>query len=380
MRPPEGARLILRPVREQLIGGQDDNPETLEPPTAPSQSSHTPPLVEPMGPPPLPLHVLAARESRMSEQGNQALRSHFPDLASYVGSSARNDDLLLSQQPASQSASVEAPVAPRRRTYRASLLGELVRAHNGVPSLRDFCTRRLLGPADDDDASYPSHPRKRRKMTLIETLENGTLREMSAQSMLNERTLKQLESARRTATNAWNSRPELPVAAPQPPKGSPGGQANPFGKRKFRTWASGAEVFAQDASETRPSSDVLAHLNQTGDDARENPWFNRCPNPAHTHRDVLSSMPRDSESEWPLDPSVVKVEDLPIFQEAVERQIEWVSHIGGHKVVNIRTELLEDAQGGPTQMLGPPAANSGCLPVLWRGCSRGCLEFLTEGM
>lgn len=371
--------MTLRPVRGQLTCGQEYSLDVLEPPFVPPPSSHAPPLIEPMGPPPLPPHILAARDSRLSEQGNQALRSHFPDLASYVGTSARNDDV---QPSIPQSTSSDLPAAARRKTYRASLLGELVLARNGVPSLRDLCTRRLLGPADDDDALYPSHPRKRRKLTLIETLENGTLREMSAQSMLNESSLKQLESARRTATKAWNSRPEL-----QPSRETQSSQGNPFGKRTFRTWASGADVFsAQDASETRPSSDVLAQLNRTGDDARENPWFNRCPNPAHLHQDaarrsIVSS--RGSESEWPLDPSWVKEEDMPIFQEAVERRIEWVSHIGGHKVVNMRTEMLEDASdslNGAAQVLGPLAANSGCLPILWRGCSRGCLEFLTETM
>lgn len=71
----------------------------------------------------------------------------------------------------------------------------------------------------------------------------------------------------------------------------------------------------------------------TSDDAEINPYFSPCPNPAHHVTTSNSNVTR-----------------RVYLHEPVERRIEWV------KVSGTTDEL----------------------PILWKGCSNGCLDFLEE--
>ncbi len=328
-------------------------------------------------------------------------------MASYSGSASTSPLPTGSSAPLVATASQESK--KRKRVARASLLGKLELHHNGVPTLRDLCTRRLLGPADDEDEEDDEAVlrRKKRRVMLLETFENGTLRQMSQQGMLSEASLRQLESARRSAMKLWNSRPDLAISSPRPmskSRGSGGGVDGSrfFSKRTFRTWCSGADVFntggaRADEHETVSSSDVVANLTSAGDNARDNPWFNRCPNPAHRHatllRDSEAYYPDEGTLDWPTDPYLPE-DTAPLYLQACETRIEWVSHIAGVKVAVVPCELPQTpppsspvlpagsdmSEGVADQAdeipLGPLAENSGCIPILWRGCRRGCLDFL----
>ena len=80
-----------------------------------------------------------------------------------------------------------------------------------------------------------------------------------------------------------------------------------------------------------------------------------------------------------------------MFSTPGETRIEWISHIGGIRVAKLaeaQVELDEDSSdanagtgsGEATQpsMLGAMGGfeNKDLIPILWRGCSRGCLDFL----
>ena len=92
------------------------------------------------------------------------------------------------------------------------------------------------------------------------------------------------------------------------------------------------------------------------DDAGHNVWFNRCP--AHG---------RESRTDWPS-------RSGPLFVDAAEERIEWVSHVAGVRVAKQGIEMAG------TSVRGMPAEHAGCLPILWRGCSVGCLAFLDDSL
>ncbi|PWY96912.1 hypothetical protein BCV70DRAFT_203336 [Testicularia cyperi] len=98
------------------------------------------------------------------------------------------------------------------------------------------------------------------------------------------------------------------------------------------------------------------------------------------------------ERDWPLEEHEHR--QAPIFYQPVETQLEWISHIGGIKVAKLNdtrvdldqasagtthpsSDSVSDANGRPS-MLGAMGGfeNKDLIPILWRGCSRGCLDFL----
>ncbi|CBQ68496.1 conserved hypothetical protein [Sporisorium reilianum SRZ2] len=99
-----------------------------------------------------------------------------------------------------------------------------------------------------------------------------------------------------------------------------------------------------------------------------------------------------AERDWPL--SGQEHRQAPVFSEAGETRLEWISHIGGIRVAKLgeaQVELEEDldtspasaaargdAEGAQASLLGAMGGfeNKDLLPILWRGCSRGCLDFL----
>ncbi|TKY89537.1 hypothetical protein EX895_001322 [Sporisorium graminicola] len=105
-----------------------------------------------------------------------------------------------------------------------------------------------------------------------------------------------------------------------------------------------------------------------------------------------------AERDWPL--SEQEHRQAPVFSDAGETRLEWISHIGGIRVAKLgeaQVELEEDlnsssasaavaaeaAEGGAASSQHPSLLgamggfeNKDLLPILWRGCSRGCLDFL----
>lgn len=100
-----------------------------------------------------------------------------------------------------------------------------------------------------------------------------------------------------------------------------------------------------------------------------------------------------AERDWPL--SEQEHRQAPVFSEAAETRLEWISHIGGIRVAKLgeaQVELEEDLNASPASAAAGGEATEGTapsllgamggfenkdlLPILWRGCSRGCLDFL----
>lgn len=384
---PSGSKLRFRPSRGLLSTVAAHS----EAPTIETQAQLQPPSGN-MSPPPLPVRSSVRIESESAEQPSTistSVYSGMPDLASYAGSRATADARAASQgeasatlQPAAGTEDAESASRKRKRNTRAYVLGGLqVQGANGVPSLRDLCTRIMLEMVDVDagEGSARMSGRKRRRQVRLEELPNGVLRDLTSRGQLNEASVRLLESARRSAKKLWNSRPDLAaVPAPVPLSTSSG-----FPKRTFKTWCSGADVFSASNTESpalRSSSNVLLDLNERGDNALENPWFNRCPNQTHHATGLLgddassSQLPPSlapEEIDWPL--LSTRLEDCQLFLNSAETRIEWVSHIGGIKVAS-GVKVDSDAPNGVAT--GSLADESGCLPILWRGCKRGCLDFL----
>ncbi|KDN38565.1 hypothetical protein K437DRAFT_276238 [Tilletiaria anomala UBC 951] len=415
-RPPVGAKLTLRHVRGFGPWSKSSKREAAFADTtmSPQQAEPARKAQLPMGPPPLPARILAARDvkefgrTRSEVQVSHALSSNIPDLASYAGSSMLALSAASARSTAEASEAVTAPEGvagqKRTRTGRASFLGHLTVFGLGVPTLRDICTRMMLELVDDEDHGAQdlaadaagecargrngAAPKRRRKHLRLEELPNGKLRDMGKRGQLNELSLRQLESARRSATKSWNSRPELAstrIASPFAPIFAQGSKGSAhFPKRVFRSWCSGADVFNDAQNGSLSSSDVVAELNDNGDDAAQNPWFNRCPNPEHSADNVRPSAPMPVNtsleiSDWPIFEAVAEVGDVaPVFLQAGESLIEWVSHIAGIKVANasVKCQLNEDEHA--VALDSPEVDGSGCLPVVWRGCKRNCLHFLHQ--
>ncbi|SPO46982.1 uncharacterized protein PSANT_04668 [Moesziomyces antarcticus] len=93
----------------------------------------------------------------------------------------------------------------------------------------------------------------------------------------------------------------------------------------------------------------------------------------------------EAQRDWPL--TEHEHRRAPVFSTPGETRIEWISHIGGIRVaklgeaqVDLDGEATESAtaDAGHPSMLGAMGAfdDKDLLPILWRGCSRGCLDFL----
>lgn len=200
----------------------------------------------------------------------------------------------------------------------ARTLGSLERG--AMPSLADLCVQRLL--SDDP--------------LLIEQYETGCLRAL--QHTLTASTVAKIEAARRSATASWGTRAD--VRGPMRPM----------------RWYEDAPL-----DTPAPSAlDVDTALEQL-DDASDNVWFQRCPG---VHERITSASDA-TNTDWPTRTAG------PLFVRSAETRMEWVSHVAGVRVAKQAIEMA----GATVQ--GTPAASSGCLPILWRGCSPGCLRFLT---
>ncbi|CAO1623902.1 unnamed protein product [Parajaminaea phylloscopi] len=370
------------------------------------------------------------------------------------------------------SATVSPPVMTNEATNPsaakqvARCLGPLERSTPcSVPTLRELCIRRLLSPceasrsppsfasADDTAATItantatqavatersvlwtrvPSssaafqfrYQNGRRPFCLLESYENGALRDLETGAQMEAGTIRVLEAARRSMEGKWGSgsgisglvRTGIDAASgyySRTPRGqadswckgaagiarvSDGEEADSSSLGSEGEDAAAAAAAADDddegptkvmsppgrtcaaptASSPRfapmPVLDVSTQLDTQGDDCAKNPYFNRCPNPCHSSTHTLSAAAGVGASgagdsltrDYPL--AADKMMFAPLYESAMETRLEWVSHIGGVKVLSGSVASATAAEGGDV-------AQSGVLPVLWRGCGRGCLAFL----
>ncbi|WFD00195.1 hypothetical protein MYAM1_002942 [Malassezia yamatoensis] len=269
------------------------------------------------------------------------------------------DALLSLRQRNSQQPSMHPPPAPRvlqrARTEMqirpgsipedptapvARALGPLQR--HALPTLTELCIRLLL--SQDGDTM------------LLDKYETGSLRSM--QHTLDIQLIAHLESARRSSSRIWGSPTDLPHTARRI-------------RREKHTWYEHAEFHPASTSDSDVFSETSAPLNsmdvdhvlEENEDAANNPYFNRCPNPHE------SAPATDGVSDWPVAWSAMG--QAPLFASAYEERMEWVPYVAGVRVAKQGVELMISASDAHTQM-----QQSGCLPLLWRGCSAGCLWFL----
>ena len=231
----------------------------------------------------------------------------------------------------------------------------------------------------------------RRPTSVLEVYENGALRELESPLRMQRKTIAALEAARRTMEGKWGSRSGITGlggvttrAADSWCSGVAGEEERDEGQEDGddadASSPSSSEGEAPRASRTRSTSnnggpsgvmDVSNELDTQGDDASLNPYFNRCPNPKHAQTHALSSQAgggsraHDGLVDYPLSPATSHF--APIFGKAMEQRLEWVSHIGGVKVATANATTT-----GVDEM--------GLIPVMWRGCKRGCLSFLEDAM
>lgn len=197
----------------------------------------------------------------------------------------------------------------------ARVLGALERT--SLPTLAELCLQRLLSDTPP----------------TIEQYETGSLR--AVRTTLDTRLVARLEAARRSATATWGS------------------SAAHSSKAQHERWFASGAPPSQQASVAADMDTTL----ELRDDACENMWFNTCPG-AH------GAQAPPSDVDWPSERR-----DGP-YARAAEQRIEWVSHVAGVRVAKQGIEMAGAA------VRGMPAEPAGCLPLLWRGCSFGCLEFL----
>jgi len=320
-----------------------------------------------MGPPSLPLRSLS--HARLSARSSFAMTGHAGSPNGKAGQSTTTDVQVA------RCLGSPHPKVPR------------------LPSLMEICLRVLLEPEEGDLESG--------KM-LLEQFESGCL--VNLNKNLDGNLIKSLEAARRSAVKAW-------------------GRVRPASTTKSAngTWCSGIEsdalptrrvrkpkevldsygLFANNQDSVPASMDFLAadeedggeasnewsgeeekqtprrvisieeQLDQ-GDDSKQNPWFNRCPNPRHypassSHRQSSSSS-STTPFDWPG-----PIAGGRIFSKSSVSRLEWVSHVAGISVAQVRLDEVQASQGTETPTL---ALGTNCIPLQWRGCSSNCLDFL----
>lgn len=372
----------------------------------------------------------------------------------------------------------------------ARILGPLKRTTtSSLPSLRELCVRRLLSPceasqypspsSDPDDSNAtvtdpgPSDTRTtrgqprsvmwarvpssssayqfryhsgRRPLCLLESYENGALRDLETGAQMEAGTIKMLEAARRSMEGKWGSGNGISGLHSMPASAATAmREARSLGDSWCKGVAgSGFEASSahdriatarlkpsleddeSDADSSSPASeggtdrgeagqgphicqssaggnvasplwqrsalapvlDIPCQLDTQGDDCAVNPYFNRCPNPCHASTHALSAsagigdvgLGSGSGSMKPLTSATGsaiidypvradKTMFAPLFEKAMEQRLEWVSHIGGIKVIS--GSVAAAGALGESDVAG-----CGFIPVLWRGCGRGCLDFL----
>lgn len=365
------------------------------------------------------------------------------------------------------------PTPTPLQTQIFRVLGPLEVAQSALPSLREMCIRRLLSPYDDLRSPSPEAPSSpvttrsstsatspeqrsvrfvripssssayqfqytagKRPETLLESYENGCLRDLESSSQMEASTISLLESARRSIEGRWGNSRNVAASsssrtavsssedswckgvtgivvddsaaavgdgmdgdADASSSGSEGADVtlSPSLERKMKASAAGLAAL-QPSGATVSMLDVSTRLDTEGDDSTLNPHFNRCPNPCHaqTHavseaagvgagttsssnlasRSIPSSNPTSQQDNPSTSSSFLfdypipreKAVYAPLFERSIEQRLEWVSHIGGFKVTR---------QGSSSLVVGTVVKEDvGLIPILWRGCGRGCLGFL----
>ncbi|CCF48215.1 hypothetical protein NDA11_001952 [Ustilago hordei] len=193
--------------------------------------------------------------------------------------------------------------------------------------------------------------------------------------------------ARSTWTSWMPCRPEsqvgggLPLGGQQVRLTSNNAQRSLASSGLGRTWSSSRPAFGRDGGMTRPASTQFVRGFSTSS-ALSASGLNRSTSfgPGNTE---------EAERDWPL--TELEHRQAPVFSTAGETRLEWISHIGGIRVAKLGEAQVDlddvdapasngaDAgEGTQPSLLGAMGGfeNKDLLPILWRGCSRGCLDFL----
>ncbi|PWN37120.1 uncharacterized protein FA14DRAFT_170008 [Meira miltonrushii] len=268
--------------------------------------------------------------------------------------------------------------------------------------IKELCIRALLQPDGErhQGGGQSSSNNGKGTATMLDRYEAGSVSNMRYKVDRDE--IKTLEAARRSAAGVWG---QFRISSDRWCSGEILVKDEiPTRSRHSRTTskdvtfdedatmmpdedggeASGEMSSTDDERQTEKVVDVEAELDK-GDDAMRNPWFNRCPNPRHKLSN--EAFEEDEECDWP--PNDIS----RVFGQPCVQRIEWVSHIGGFPVINkgvYKEALAADAlqnsppsnsqekDASPVPDKRPLAQGSDCLPILWRGCMRGCLNFLED--
>ncbi|SAM84914.1 uncharacterized protein UBRO_05878 [Ustilago bromivora] len=193
--------------------------------------------------------------------------------------------------------------------------------------------------------------------------------------------------ARSTSTSWMPSRPEsqvgggLPLSSQQVRLASNNAQRSLASSGLGRTWSSSRPAFGTDGGMTRPASTQFVRGFSTSS-ALSASGLNRSTSfgPGNTE---------EAERDWPL--TELEHRQAPVFSTPGETRLEWISHIGGIRVAKLGEAQVDlddvdapasngaDAgEGTQPSLLGAMGGfeNKDLLPILWRGCSQGCLDFL----
>jgi Leucine-rich repeat (LRR) protein len=341
--PSKDARLTVRRCYGKWTGGAHDQVSVHDEPE---------PVLGSMGPPAVP--------SRARSSGTAA---RFASRSSFAAAGQRSggDDEQIDTSSSQETTSL--PVIAR-------FLSTELYAEVAFPNLKEVCLRRLLQPVRDGD--------KKALGTLLEHYEAGSLSRLDRG--INVETVRALEAARRSSAGTWDQYRPDSTRAETWCSGAladshwsdddmlDGRYDNSDDGHASAEWSSGDghEAYRYQ-SNPRTGRDLEADLDQ-GDDAVGNPWFNRCPNPLHGHTENSIAVPSEVLSDWP------SADATKVFAKPCVQRIEWVSHIGGYKVAN--TAVSSERLGIRDEKTKPLAENSGCIPILWRGCGVRCLDFL----
>ncbi|KAK0535231.1 hypothetical protein OC835_002425 [Tilletia horrida] len=332
--------------------------------------------------------------------------------------------------PASSSSPSAAPSESMQiENGRASYVGPTEPVSQGDPPLLgELCFRVLLGPSEEGASARPKDPASASSSASspMPTQTQTPLRAAAAASAApgtpslvldqwdrdelarlrnsqNLGVLRTLEAARQSAGRTWGGSNSMSASS-----------ASGRGLVSNTLVLDGQDDDDGDGDRTMdgtPSASERAQRSggtatarsSSGDaalDACANPWFSRCPNPAHIrgtpssstayptqHQRTLSSSstagphsPTIPSSDWPIPPTD-RIRS-PLFSRPAESRLEWVSHVAGLRIAraSVNTSVLHHGPDGPgnssAASLGQLVDEADCLPILWRGCSKGCLDFL----
>ena len=344
--PPPDAPLVVRRVLGLSYSAQGAGEGTATP---------TPPPASPMGPPALPLR----RHSRLAPRSSFAMAGQSPS-ASSAGPTECADVQL------------------------ARCLPRVCQSTPRLPSLIETCIRVLLEPDEADEQGQ----------ILLEQYESGCLANLN--KSLDGSIIKSLEAARRSAIKAWGR--VRPAAADEgtwcsgaaidgvrtgrgraaKAHGALSASSDPLAEHFEQETDDDGEASnewsgEEDARPQQPSRPVSVEEElDRGDDSKRNPWFNRCPNPRHYEAIAARTQRTMSETttcfDWPG-----PVAGGRVFARPGVQRLEWVSHVAGVAVSQVRLEEVAAVQNAKKPIL---AYGTGCIPLQWRGCGPSCLDFL----